>query len=584
VRCAWESNGQVIDRIVAHLDTHRKADNALRLRLKRAFRKTRAKERPSRLAAQAPVPLPDDDVFKSRMDAFIQRGAEVSPARLLSRLCAPAAYAAPLLPAVHRGVVAGAVYKESAESALCVLRTKDDFEAVFVIPFRLQASCRKHPGLQCWRCEPDSKTKWLKYSDITDLPRVLTTPRFRSNQELKRASRFVCFKVSAPRRCEAGAASNAERTIGVLRPTGAPLDAHDARALATFIPSRTAWYQHPDRTPLRPDRLKCTKCLQQSPLRFNGTKRLRSLGLGLGCLFEVLVPTLRCDACGYACAATHTSIRMQLPPDVGSIHQWDRVGRRFLDVSVTDFICAELRARFHRGVVKSKYVGLLRTFVDGSGLVGLAGCSELAKSMAHATIIQSLPATRWFCNVALLVFQQIERPRVPAEIQAVCSVFGVVIMADGSGGPLAEVRQYPTADVDKALLPRTGAALIPLGLFNVPLTPYIAAAEENGVISMQMVAWVMHQCASTDPGLSPCGYVDDNAEHMWNLFAHLLEKSCRALVLSGVIKIDREAKRIEGFLRGIDVIHVLWRLTSNLLSGSHDFLSAALTLRKPRGR
>ena len=168
---------------------------------------------------------------------------------------------------------------------------------------------------------------------------------------------------------------------------------------------------------------------------------------------------------------------------------------------------------------------------------------------------------------------------MPSEIQAVCSLFGCVFMTDASSAPLVEIRSYPTPSIDRSLQPRHGAAMAALGLFNIPLTPYVLVPEENGPNTMQFISWVMRHCVTVDARLLPVGYVDDNAEHMWGLSVDMLERFLRPLVLAGTVQINREENKIEGFYRGIDVIHVLWRLAIALYSGSHDFLMAGLTLR-----
>ena len=92
--------------------------------------------------------------------------------------------------------------------------------------------------------------------------------------------------------------------------------------------------------------------------------------------------------------------------------------------------------------------------------------SEEARRLAEAMLTQFLPDTRYLCNIVLRMFQSTELSRVPAEIQAVCAVFGIVVNIDGSSAPLYEVRPYhlrKSKEVD-----RIGCAMCATGLFNVP--------------------------------------------------------------------------------------------------------------------
>ena len=66
---------------------------------------------------------------------------------------------------------------------------------------------------------------------------------------------------------------------------------------------------------------------------------------------------------------------------------------------------------------------------------------------------------------------------------------------------------------------------------------------------------------------------------MWELSAKLIEKYGHAFVLRGDISIDLANRCMAGFFRGIDVIHVMWRLQDKLEAESNDFLRAASALR-----
>lgn len=113
----------------------------------------------------------------------------------------------------------------------------------------------------------------------------------------------------------------------------------------------------------------------------------------------------------------------------------------------------------------------------------------------------------------------------------------------------------------------------------VPLCPYITFSHEAPVTSLQVFAYLAHEASQGDSDRFPMGLVDDNVEATFDLTANLLTRMVPHLLARGNLEIDQRAKKMNGFYRGTDVVHVLWRLVDALETTSHDFILAAKALK-----
>ena len=97
--------------------------------------------------------------------------------------------------------------------------------------------------------------------------------------------------------------------------------------------------------------------------------------------------------------------------------------------------------------------------------------------------------------------------------------------------------------------------------------------------SLQVFAYLAHEASQGDSNRFPMGLVDDNVEATFDLTACLLRRMVPHLLARGDLEIDQRAKKMNGFYRGTDVVHVLWRLVDALEAKSHDFILAAKALK-----
>ena len=97
--------------------------------------------------------------------------------------------------------------------------------------------------------------------------------------------------------------------------------------------------------------------------------------------------------------------------------------------------------------------------------------------------------------------------------------------------------------------------------------------------SLQVFACLAHEASQGDSNRFPMGLVDDNVEATFDLTACLLRRMVPHLLARGDLEIDQRAKKMNGFYRGTDVVHVLWRLVDALEAKSHDFILAAKALK-----
>ena len=86
-----------------------------------------------------------------------------------------------------------------------------------------------------------------------------------------------------------------------------------------------------------------------------------------------------------------------------------------------------------------------------------------------------------------------------------------------------------------------------VGLFDVPLTPYVFVSSESALTVCKLVCYVIAMACKADPEAKPLGWVQDNTEHMFNTVCYLLEKMFAPEILRGDVCIDRSAKSVAGF-------------------------------------
>ena len=115
--------------------------------------------------------------------------------------------------------------------------------------------------------------------------------------------------------------------------------------------------------------------------------------------------------------------------------------------------------------------------------------------------------------------------------------------------------------------------------FWVPLCPYITFTNEAPVTSLQVFAYLAQQASQGNRDRFPIGLVDDNVEATFDMTVTLLQRIAPDLLAREEVIMNRRAKRIEGFFRGTDVIHVLWRLVDVLDKRSYDFFIASCAFR-----
>ena len=128
-------------------------------------------------------------------------------------------------------------------------------------------------------------------------------------------------------------------------------------------------------------------------------------------------------------------------------------------------------------------------------------------------------------------------------------------------------------------LPRPGAAIRALGLFDVPLCPVVFSRSEGRPAIAELVGFLVSQATMVDSDALPLGWIQDNTEKMWGSMVHVATKLLHTHVAAGRIRVSEATKEAFGFYIGVDPKHVEWRLQDALDSRSGDFLHAGWALR-----
>lgn len=349
--------------------------------------------------------------------------------------------------------------------------------------------------------------------------------------------------------------------------------AHESGHTSPFgrrlFPVRVLWYQDPAARLIPVNACRCKTC--GSPLASDGYGAPVKLGLGKNTLMHVIIVRAQCKACGRR-RLTAVSDAVEPPAGARLVPPVDFVRRTILDMPLTDFLCRAYRKHWNQQALQASYVDLI-----GSSLpyIEVSYTANL-KQTVFLYLACGIPGAQQLATIVLLAFQQHELPRVEEEVRWICARFGAVIASDGSSAPLQEARAFCRKG-DRAGRARAPcAALRVLGLFDIPLCPYVFVRSEGRPSMAELVGFVVSQAKMVDPEALPLGWVQDNTESMWGSMVHVAQKLMHA---QAHIQVDHESKMLSGFHVGLDPKHVEWRLQDALDARSADFLQAAWALR-----
>lgn len=591
-RCAWTSFTE-LPAARAHINGHMRLMELLETWLKNIWK--RSKRLGVRPSLETEVTAGMDQVSQGigrRLAAFKRARETCSDEALLERLSAPAVCSVRPLASRDGDYRRGMCLLCLDGSALVL---QNDYEAVqgraWSCARLRKIPCSRHPGTSCWKI----KTRELHCITEEELPgpssAVVLIPKFNTTPELRLSPGRACFKATRP--CAPSCAANASSgdvSLLVSRPSAdigtyvaerfTFLSPPELRQFVRVFPLHVLWYRDARGVALDPTCLRCPVAECAGHLRASGCRVRRLAGLGLTSVFLPIVPQLRCsrEGCVTQISGLHQDVERQVPVGFQLSPRCDVVGYRVYECGVSDFLCAELRRRFHRGALLNAYLqSILPTVADALREGGGAAMPELRRSVI-AMLTVGVPTSMTLCNLVLLVFQKNELPRIDEEVQAVCGRFAATIATDSSSAPLHEVGHYSSGKQpgnEKVV----GAATASLGLFDVPLHPYIVSTSENTPSNCTVVAYCVKSALGFDPECFPIGWVDDNTQSNFELTCRLIEKLGFTFVQAGEIDIVYAEKRVVGFFRGIDPKHVEWRLQDLLDGASADFVRAAFALR-----
>ena len=284
---AWRSDGQLLRRVLNHLRAHRKSENALRRRMVCAFRLTTKRSRRARIMLPAPQVSNAPPDLQARISAFAEAPQHLPVAQLTHRLAAPAGYPVTGMSTDCSATKPGASYLVGDGVAQCILRVDAERGTAFVAELHRNDVCTRglHQG-PCWSYARQGNAVWARLADLGD-SRVCFSPRFAARSHLTRKLDRLCFKQVQVGNGES-AWTRQTRLHKVFEGAGVTLKRSEARMLADLFPEKLCWFRDESGLVLDPSAVRCPKCM--CGMRWSGTKRQRTTGLGMSSVFRSFCP------------------------------------------------------------------------------------------------------------------------------------------------------------------------------------------------------------------------------------------------------------------------------------------------------
>ena len=446
----------------------------------------------------------------------------------------------------------------------CQWETRSGARVAAAMDICAVVGCKKHSkGTDniCWQFKPNSvkthQISWLLQQGFKPMPLSLRTQR---DADITQSFGKACYMQVVALPSHVSPASEIMHSfpalaLDALLEEGSILGFHEAKLLSKLFQRRLLWYRDARDKSLDPASLHCPRC--QHTCELKNVSEWRKMGVGTCGLFRPCVPTIGCTntTCSWQISVVDPGFLALVPADYKMTFPWDRFHDRVVEQDVTDWLCAELRCRFHKNGLRL----MLARRSLGHFVYDWPVC-EVARSMRfhaflYAHILHGLPRARELCNIPIKVFQVMERPAVPYQHVIICALSAWAAKFDGSSAPLHEARACGVKTKNDFR-----CALAVHGAFDVPLIQYVYVFEEKVLHEAIIFAYITYCQRKTHPLARPLGWEDDCTERTFAKSGNAIEQVLHTEVVEGSVLVSREQHSIQGFYRGIDLKHVHRRL------------------------